>query len=140
LVCRQELGIAQAATRRIQPHIAVVKRFIDDLERSCNINPDTAIDTESNLTSEVFENICQCIGLDYKNNWSTYGPFIDDMFRYRCDVAHGELYAPESKYAKEAIQFSVHAIDRFSTEIENAATMKAFIRLQAQQANAADIL
>jgi len=134
LACRQELTIAQAATRRIQPHLAVVKRFIEDLESSCHINPDSAIDTESNLTAEVFENICHCIGIDYKGNWAAQGPFIDDMFRNRCDVAHGELFTPEAKYSKETIQFSIHAIDRFSTEIENAAVVEAFLRCQAQQA------
>jgi len=128
LACRQELVVAQTAIRRIQPHIAVVKRLTDDLARSCQIDADAAIDTESNLTSHVFENICYCIGLDYKSNWAPDGPFIDDMFRSRCDIAHGELFAPDTKYAQETVQFSIRAMDRFSTDIENATIAEAFLR------------
>lgn len=128
LACRQELAVAQTATRRIQPHLAVVKRLTDDRARSCQIDADAAIDTESNLTSHVFENICCCIGLDYNSNWAPDGPFIDDMFRSRCDVAHGELFTPSTKYAQETVQFSIRAMDRFSTDIENAAIAEAFLR------------
>lgn len=132
LACRQELVVAQTATRRIQPHLAVVKRLVDDFGRSCRIDADAAIDTESNLTSIVFENICYCIGIDYRTNWAPNGPFMDDMFRSRCEVAHGEIYTPEQKYAQEAIQFSIRSIDRFSTDIENAAMVEAFLRGQNQ--------
>jgi hypothetical protein len=128
LACRQELAAAQSATRRILTHLAVVKRFTTDLGASCQIDADAAIDTESNLTSEVFANICHCVGLDYQSTWATDGPFIDDLFRSRCEVAHGELYTPDTKYAQETIQFSIRAIDRFSTEIENAAVQEAFMK------------
>lgn len=128
LVCRQELVVAQTATCRIQPHLAVVKRLTDDLARSYQIDADAVIDTESNLTSAVFENICRCVGLDYRSNWAPDGPFIDDMCRSRCEVAHGELFTPDTKYVQETVQFSIRAIDRFSTDIENAAIVEAFLR------------
>lgn len=128
LACRQELVNAQTASRRIQPHLEVVKLLIDNRERSCQINAERAIDTESNLTSEVFKNICYCVGLDYTSDWVLDGPFIDEMFKNRCEVAHGDLFIPETKYAQETIQFSIRAIDRFSTDIENAAIVEAFLR------------
>lgn len=128
LACRQELLAAQPATRRIQPHLALTKRFIDDLASSCSIDADAAIDTESNLRAGVFENICLCVGLDYQTYWATLGPFIDDLFRCRCAVAHGELAIPEVKYAKDAVTFAINAIDRFSDEIENAAVMSHYLR------------
>jgi hypothetical protein len=128
LVCRQELLAAQPATKRIQPHIMLVKRFTDDANRSCSIDAEAAIDTESNLSSTVFENICFCVGLDFHSFWATYGPFIDDLLRNRCCVAHGELYTPPATYAKETVTFSIVAIDRFSTEIENAAVQQKYTR------------
>ena len=128
LVCKQELLAAQTATRRIKPHLALTKRFTDDISRSCAIDADTAIDTESNLTAEVFENICLCIGIDYHNSWAREGPFMDDLFRARCEVAHGELCTPDSQYAREIVSFTISAIDRFSTEVENSAVLHRYLR------------
>lgn|GEM_PF-1430832 len=128
LACRQELIIAQKATKRIFPHLIVVKRLTDEINESYSLNPSTSIDTESNLTSEIFENICNCIGIDYKLNWEVQGPFIDDLFRNRCAIAHGELYVPDMKYSIEALEFSIKAIDQFSTEVENAVELDAYLR------------
>lgn len=128
LVCRQELLVAQSATRRLQPHILLTKRFTDDLAASCTIDADAAIDTESNLNAAVFENICLCVGLDYQKSWATYGPFMDDLFRSRCEVAHGELTTPDGKYAVETVNFAIGAIDRFATDIENAAVLASYLR------------
>jgi len=128
LVCRQELVAAQSATRKIQPHLSVTKRLIDNLEQGCSINADAAIDTESNLTAAVFENICLCVGLDFNTAWATDGPFIDDLFRSRCGVAHGDLYTPDARYAKETVNFTIKAIDRFARDIENSAVLELYLR------------
>lgn len=133
LACRQELVAAQAATRGIQPHLAVTRRFTDDLAQGCSINADTAIDTASNLTAEVLENICLCVGLDYDTTWAAYGPFIKDLVRNRCKVAHGELWDPEAKYATEATHFAIKAIDWFASDIENAAVLEKYLRTEAPQ-------
>lgn len=128
LACRQELLSAQPATRRIHPHLALTRRFTDAVALSCSINADAAIDTESNLSAIVFENICLSVGLDYAANWAADGPFIDDLLRSRCEVAHGELVTPEAKYARETVVFAIRAIDRFSNDIENAAVLECYLR------------
>lgn len=128
LACRQELRMAQAATRRIAPYMDVVSRVIDRLNESVTLNDSNAIDTESNLNADVFANICACVGVDYHASWSSDGPFMDDLFRTRCVIAHGELYAPDRKYATEVVDFAIGAIDRFSTEIGNAALLKLYLR------------
>lgn len=128
LVFRQELLAAQSATRRIQQHLSLTKRFTDDITSSCTIDPDKAIDTESNLNAAVFENICLSIGLNYQIFWAVYGPFMNDLVANRCAVAHGEMWTPEANYAREAVNFVIKAIDQFSTDIENAATLEQYLR------------
>lgn len=136
MACRQDLIIAHKATRKIEPHISLVRRFTEKYSSSVSINPDDAINTESNLNSEVFQNICACVGVDYNSFWATDGPFIDDLFLNRCAIAHGELHNPKKKYAIEALSFTINAIDRFSTEIENAVIQEHFLKMtgDAQQA------
>lgn len=131
LACQQELATGQKATKRIGPHIAIVKRFTDEISNSVRLDPDTAIDTESNLNSEVLENICESLGVDYKETWSTSGPFIDDLFTTRCGLAHGEIFAPESDAAAEFVRFTLSALDTFGAQVENAAIKQAYLRENA---------
>lgn len=120
IVCRSMFIEAAKAKKRIFPHLRVVEQFSLRLSEKADLKSGSAIDTESNLNSDVFENICTTVGIDYSNRWSTYGPFIDDMFKYRCSIAHGELMTPSSSYVIEVIDFVQQAISWFRTDIENA--------------------
>lgn len=128
LACRQKLIIAQAATRRIGPHLAVVEMVTENPDRSLRIDANAAIDTESNLGSEVFRNICESVGITYHDNWSIEGPFMDDLFENRCAIAHGELLTPETDFAIEAVQFALKWIEGFSIDVENQAVESAYLR------------
>jgi hypothetical protein len=128
LACRQEILSAQPATKKILPHIAVAKKMIEELDSGYQIYPSTAIDTESNLNADVFENICTSIGVDYQSLWSTSGKFMDDLFRTRCAIAHGELCSAEPKVALASVQFVIKAVDDFSTQIGNAASLQHYLK------------
>ncbi len=130
LACKPYLLIAAQATKRIAPHIEVVKQLTDLITVNSvktMIDSKTAIDTESNLKWDVFENICQTIGID-SSPWSQDRPFINELFENRCKIAHGELFEPDNKYASEAVKFVLKAIDLFKTTIENAALNDAYLR------------
>jgi hypothetical protein len=129
LVCRQEFKVAQAATKRIGPHIALVDRLTNRNGVSAVIDVSSAIDTESNLKCDVFQNICLSVGVDYQKKWAVEGPFIDDLFANRCMIAHGELVTPDSKYAVEVVDTVVRWIESFSSDIEEAALRKAYLRV-----------
>ena len=96
--------------------------------QSFRIDANAAIDTESNLNSDVFQNICKSIGVEYQSHWSAEGPYMDDLFENRCSIAHGELLTPGIDYAIEAVEFSLKWIDSFSTDIENRAINGAYLR------------
>ena len=127
LVCRQSLIVAQNATKRIRPHIAIVELFTNGRGRSAVIDANSAIDTESNLKADVFKNICECIGVEYLKKWSIEGPFIDDLFECRCVIAHGGLLEPGLKYSIEVVDTVLRWIDSFSNDIEEAAIQKAYL-------------
>ncbi|MEW6192227.1 MAG: MAE_28990/MAE_18760 family HEPN-like nuclease [Bacillota bacterium] len=128
IVCRSYLIKATQASKRIAPHLEVVYQLTDCLMSQAKINPKTAIDTESNLNSQVLENICHTVGIDYAARWSRYGPFIDDLVENRCAIAHGEFRRLDEKYAREALRFTLDAIAWFRTDIENAVLMDAYLR------------
>lgn len=127
LICRQELKLAQQAAKRIGPHLMLINLLMNDLVRSATID-ESAIDTESNLNSEVFENICLSIGVNYNLMWSQEAPFMNDLFEHRCAISHGELFEPRDLYALEVVSKVIDWIDNFSTDVENAALEKAYLK------------
>ena len=126
IVCKSELMIALGSTKRIGPHLAIINRLVDRLAESVTL-PTFIIDTESNLNWEVFENICNIVGIDL-STWSAYRGLIDDMFISRCDVAHGQLCKPGLQQAIDYLDFVISAISDFSVDLQNAATTESHLR------------
>ena len=128
IVCRSDLIIAAAATKRIRPHLEVVAKLTDGVAASVAVPTNGVIDTESNLTWDVFENICMTIGID-TSTWSPFKGQIDDLFVSRCEVAHGGLVVPEHSVCVQQVTFVLGAIDRFSADITNAACTDRHLRV-----------
>jgi hypothetical protein len=128
IACRQELLNASSASKRIGPHIELVRHLVDDCGSSAHMSPDRAIDTESNLNAEVLQNVCASIGIAYEPYWSERGPFVNDLVMTRCAIAHGELIELEDDYAREVLMFALTAIDAFKNDVENAALAKTYLR------------
>lgn len=128
LAFKTKITVCGKANRRIQPHLDLLKEILDSQEEKVLIDPQRAIDTESNLNSNVFENICKTVGIDYESYWSTYSHFIDELVKIRCMIAHGELITPDKKYTIEALSIIQNSINHFSTDISNAVTMESYIR------------
>ena len=128
LAFRAKIAVCGKATKRIQPHLDLLQEILDSQKERVSIDPQKSIDTESNLDSKVFENICRTVGIDYESYWSTYSHYIDDLVKTRCRIAHGELTTPSKKYAIEVLSFTQKSIDQFGTDISNATVMETFVR------------
>ncbi len=130
IACRAEILVASKAAKKIRSHIKIVQRLRDDCCLNIRgVQASSIIDTESNLNSEVLENICLTLGIDYSMHWATHGPFIDDLLKNRCAIAHGELLEPSSKYTDEVVSFVQKSISRFSTDIENLTLQDSYLRI-----------
>lgn len=83
---------------------------------------------KSNLDAGSFQRICEILGLE-TNLWRDKYGFINDLYRTRCNIAHGELSSdsPQVEYAKEVLDFVIHGIDHFKTDIENAALNEDYL-------------
>ena len=128
LAFKAKITVCGKATKRIQPHLDLLKEISESKTERVSIDPQKSIDTESNLDSNVFENICKTVGVDYEPHWSTYSHFIDELVKVRCIIAHGELIIPDKKYTTEAVEIIQKSIDWFGADISNAAVMETYIR------------
>ena len=131
IACRSEIVGCASATKRIAPHLKVVRRLVDEVSQSVSL-PVDAIDTESNLNWDVFENICLTVGVPTDVFWSEQRGLINDLFRTRCEIAHGQLLIPKPNDAVRYVQFALEAIQHFTTDLENEATTNAHLRAPSQ--------
>lgn len=128
LAFKAKITTCGKATKRIQPHLDLLQEILGSSGDKVKIDPQKSIDTESNLDSIVFENICKTVGIDYTSYWSTYSPYLDELVKNRCLIAHGELFVPNREYAVEVLSFTQRSIDQFGSDISNAVTMESFVR------------
>jgi hypothetical protein len=129
IACRREILSASRATKKIQPHIDVVRRVFDKAEEIVSIPSSRIIDTESNLNGEVFKNIYKTVGLQNIENWGR-GKLakMGDICKDRCDIAHGQLVQPRPNVAREALDFVLDSIDQFSSDVKDAALEQSHLR------------
>lgn len=122
------LNTALKSTKNIRNHIDVVASFKTALEGGLRFDCDYQVDTESNLNSKVLQNLCCVVGVDYDKFWAVHGPFINELVKNRCAIAHGELGDIKRDYAFEVLDFTLAAIDSFKADIENSIELGAYMQ------------
>lgn len=117
-------------TNRAIIHNEVVKFFFFELSQRSNIpRSSDAIDTESNLKSEVFKNIVHSLGLNYLPQYQTRETLIDRvLLKTRNEVAHGEFINIKYRDFIELFDKVTELIRIFRNEISNAAAMGTYKR------------
>jgi hypothetical protein len=93
------------------------------------VSPDKCIDTESNLSSTVFKEIVQGVGLDILPLYETRSVFIDQrIVSARNQVAHGELVSFDSADVRDRIDGVRLLIDAYADQLKNAASKSAYLK------------
>ena len=108
-------------------------QFIDFLTFSQNkrarIPYEGVIDTESNLSSKVLQNILFVIGLPYDNFWKSKSLAIDGkLLYYRNKIAHGERHAIDETTFIELHDLVINSLNYVKNTIENYAIQKKYKR------------
>lgn len=115
-------------SKQSQLNATLIDFLRDGLDRKSNLKIDTAINTESNLSASVFENILHAVGFDTQP-YETRSNLIDEsLLKRRNTIAHGEYIGVAkddwAKLADEVLQM----LRQFKTDIENAMAQAAFKR------------
>ncbi|MET3230843.1 UNVERIFIED_ORG: hypothetical protein ABIC54_003039 [Burkholderia sp. 1263] len=86
-----------------------------------------AVDTESNLSSAVFENIAFSIGIDTTKYQAKFNLIDESLLRRRNKIAHGEFIDMTAKAWRELADEVLEILRAFKTDIENAASLSSFL-------------
>lgn len=113
-------------SKNAKDHQKIVNLFLKNFTEKVTISAEDAIDTTSNLSFEVFENILNTLGLDF-TNYATKAALIDNrLVVKRHGIAHGERIEISFEDYEELHEEVIALIDAFRNDIENAVVLQAY--------------
>jgi hypothetical protein len=115
-------------SRQAKRNNEIINFLFNELKGKAKLNLSNAIDTESNLNSEVFGNIAESIGIDPSPYESKYN-FIDiSLVKRRNDIAHGQSLDLDADDCRKLADEVIFLIRRYKTDIENAVALKEYLK------------
>ncbi|GAA0626340.1 MAE_28990/MAE_18760 family HEPN-like nuclease [Thalassospira tepidiphila] len=116
-----------AETKKAEMGVASLNFLRDKLDEPVNINYELAIDTQSNLSSSVFENIAKTINVQLTFYQPYYNLIDESLLSKRNKIAHGETLNIEGKDWEKLSDEVIKLMRKYKTDIENNATLKDYI-------------
>jgi hypothetical protein len=118
-----------AQAKKAMIHNEVVEFFLTKLSEKGNIPSNSdAINTQSNLSSDVLENIIHTLGLDYAE-YETQKEVIDEkLLTNRNQIAHGKYLVVDQKRFGEIHAEIIALMELFRNQVSNAAATGKYRR------------
>jgi hypothetical protein len=127
LSIRAQFSSAEA-TSRVIVRTSVTEFLLSSMNEAATVPWRDAVETRSNLNTEVLKEIACLVGLDF-NHYATKAKFIDGVLLFsRNSIAHGKRETiTVSDYQDIHVQ-TVDLINVFRDDIENAAVTEGFLK------------
>jgi hypothetical protein len=107
--------------------IATLDFLRNELDERASLKIESAIRTESNLSSKVFDNIAKSIGINTQNYESRYHLIDESLLNRRNYIAHGEYLDVDSEGFRELANEILYLLRSYKTDIENAVSLKEYV-------------
>ena len=114
------------ASRKSKSNIVAIDFILNQLEERSQLKVEAAINTESNLSSEVFANILLAIGLDASEYETKYNLIDESLLRRRNHIAHGEFIEVGSSDWSLLADEILGLLRKFKTDIENSSSLESY--------------
>jgi hypothetical protein len=113
-------------SRRTAVNIAAVEFFRSGLEQRADLSLSNAINTKSNLKSEVFLDIAMSLGVPL-DSYSTYSKLIDEsLLARRNAIAHGEYLDLDADAFRGLADEVIKLLRMYKDDLQNQASLGAF--------------
>lgn len=117
-----------SASRQAAANIAAVEFFMTGLSQRANLKLSRVVDTESNLSSTVFENIAVSVGLPTGAYQPRYKLIDESLLRRRNTIAHGDYLDLDGAECRQLTDEVISMLRAYKNDIENTASSGAYLR------------
>jgi RiboL-PSP-HEPN len=114
--------------KRSAVHVAAIDFIRTAMGDRAELKTKSAIDTESNLNSAVFENIAATIGLETAAYEARFHLIDESLLARRNRIAHGEYLDIDMDGWRHLADEVVSLMRQVKDDIENAASLSRFLR------------
>lgn len=113
-------------SRKSTINIAAVDFFRRELDERADLTLSNAIDTKSNLSSEVFQNIAVSVGVATAPYDAYYNLIDESLLKRRNGIAHGEYLDLSGDDFRALADEVIKLLRMFKTDVENLASSDAY--------------
>lgn len=107
-------------------NIASIEFIRNELDSTAVLKLDNAINTKSNLNSEVFENIAETVGVDFSKYTTKYNLIDIQLLKRRNEIAHGEYLDVKQSEFYDLADEVITLIENYKTDIENSIALQTY--------------
>jgi hypothetical protein len=116
------------SSKKSEVNIAAVHFFLESLGNQANLSLASAVNTEANLSSTVFENIAVSLGVDPAPYRSRFNLIDESLLRRRNNIAHGEYLDLEADDFLGLVEDVTNLMRCYKNDLSNAASTTAYLR------------
>ena len=120
--------IELSASRQAASNIAAVEFFLSGLGERANLKLSRVVETKSNLSSTVFENIAVSVGIETTRYQVRYKLIDESLLRRRNRIAHGQYLDLDSTDCRKLIDEVILLLRTYKDDIERTAGTRAYLR------------
>lgn len=113
-------------TRKVDGLIAAYEFVTSRRDQKAALVLANAVDTESNLSSAVFENIVHSIGIDVSAYEARFNLIDESLLKRRNKIAHGEYLDVTADDWRDLADEIILMLRHFKTDLENAASLGSY--------------
>jgi hypothetical protein len=117
-----------STSRQAASNIAAVEFLITRLGQRADLTLSKVVDTESNLSSTVFENIAVSVGLPTAAYRPRYNLIDESLLKRRNKIAHGEYLDLNATDCRQLIDEVITLLRAYKNDIEITAGDGAYLR------------
>ncbi|WP_243286618.1 MAE_28990/MAE_18760 family HEPN-like nuclease [Geothrix terrae] len=114
------------SSKQMDQNKEILEFIINELDQPAKLKFDGAIRTESNLNSEIFENISISIGINPAPYQTKYHLIDESLLKRRNGIAHGDYIDISGSDYKNLADEVLQLLRNFKTDIENSIILNAY--------------
>lgn len=116
-------------SRKSLPNIEAMDFILSKMDETAKLQINSAVNTDSNLTSRVFSNIAGSLDIDTSAYATKFNLIDSSLVDRRNKVAHGEYLDIKGSDFSSLVDDVLSLMRLYKTDIENAASLECYKRV-----------